>query len=347
MATIVSFETERRGGWADASRIAAGGDRVVERVAAAAVGLDLPALLDMVGELLVGALPVNRCDPFVVAADGPVEGALEVPIGAHGERFGALRVSSDGAAPLLTSAQRAQVRGVADVLALAIRAQQAPALVRAERDRIAQDLHDSVGQVITGIGLQLAARLADEPDPEAWAWLAKIHGLIARADREMREAIEGLLSGPDEAAGDLASAIEGLCREAERDAGGGLRVQFKIWGTAAPIGAAGEDALFRVAREALLNVQRHANATTVQVELNYGVDSVTLSVRDDGIGLARSGSGLSAQGHFGIRTMRHRIEDAGGTLHVRPVTPHGVLVEAVIQGRKVTAHAAGTGGGHR
>jgi two-component system, NarL family, sensor kinase len=344
VATIVSFETERRGGWADAAR-AGGGDRVVERIAAAAVGVDVPALLDVVGQLLVDALPVDRCDPFVVAANGPVEGALEVPIGAHGERFGALRVSADGAAPLLTSAQRAQVRGVADVLALAIRAQQAPALVRAERDRIAQDLHDSVGQVITGIGLELAARLADEADPDEWAWLAKIHGLIARADQEMRQAIEGLLSG--ESAGELASAIEGLCREAEGAAGGGLRVQFEVRGTAAPLGAAGEDALFRVGREALLNVQRHANATTVQVELNYGVDSVTLSVRDDGVGLAGSGSQLSAQGHFGIRTMRHRIEDAGGTLHVRPVTPHGVLVEAVIQGRKVTAHAAGTGGGHR
>lgn len=347
MAAIVSFETERRGVWADA-RVAIGGERVVERVAAAAVGLDIVDLLPFVGELFVDALPIDRCEVFVVAADGPPEGAFEVPIGSHGERFGALRVSSDGAAPLLTSAQRAQIRGVADVLALAIRAQRVPAAVRAERDRIAQDLHDTVAQVITGIGLQVAARLGDEADPSSWAWLANVHSLLGRADRELREAIEGLLSR--EPVGDVVSAIRQLCREVEQDAGGGLRVQFEVWGTVAPLGAAGEDALFSVAREALLNVQRHANASTVQVELSYGADSVSLSVRDDGIGLAARGmapDGLGAPGHFGIRTMRRRIEDAGGDLHVRPVTPHGVLVEAVIQGRKVTAHAAGTGGGHR
>lgn len=213
--------------------------------------------------------------------------------------------------------------------------------VSIERDRIAQDLHDSVGQLITGMGLRLALHLADAPD-EAWRCrLQELLDLTARGNRELRKSIEGLLSH-DRATEGLGTTVDRLCRDFEDITG--VTVMFSIDGTSVPLGAAKEDALFRVAHETFLNVERHANASMVSVALSYGDEAVSLSVRDDGRGFGDVDP-FRQPGRLGIRTMRRRIEDVGGELRVDRAAPHGVLVEAVIPRR--SAHADGTGGGHR
>lgn len=215
--------------------------------------------------------------------------------------------------------------------------------VLSERARIARDLHDSVGQLLTGMGLRLADHLADAGDERTRQWLSDLHQLVGRADRELREAIEGLLfEGPRRDG--LEAAVGQLCREVEQS--GGLAVEFDVRGAPAPLTAEAEEALYRVAHEALLNVCHHAQATKAVVTLSYLAHSTSLSVRDNGNGKAGHVQ-LGRPGHFGVRTMRRRVEHAGGALRIRPVTPHGVVVEAAIPGRKVTAHAAGKGGGHR
>jgi signal transduction histidine kinase len=325
-------------------------------VAVAAASLELDALLDYACSLLTAELAVDRCE--VLAAPAPVEGGLDVPLVCQGERFGVLLLSGDGALVELSPWERWELEGVAAVLALSMRGrvapQPAPPLYRnlAERDcrravamersRIAQDLHDSAGQLITGLGLRLADHQADAPDDE---WRARFDELLAlsqRANDEMRTSIDGLLALEPGDCG-LAASIGELCRDFERL--NGAAVTFTVRGRSTQLGAAKDDALFRMAHEALVNVQRHARATSVTVELCSGKDSVSLSVRDNGVGLACQDP--FRHGHFGIRTMQRRIEDVGGTLRIGDRAAQGVLVEAVIPHRKRNGYAARPRGGRR
>jgi signal transduction histidine kinase len=89
-----------------------------------------------------------------------------------------------------------------------------------------------------------------------------------------------------------------------------------------------ETALFRIAQEALTNAIRHAHATSVQVRLRRTSASVTLEVRDDGVGL---GAAPSADGeHLGMFGMRERARLLGGTFVATPVSPRGTLVQASV-----------------
>ena len=215
--------------------------------------------------------------------------------------------------------------------------------VAAERDRIAHDLHDSVGQLITGMGMRLAQYVADAPDK---VWRARLEDLLqmaGRGNREVRQSIYALLF-LDAKRGGLQASIRELCRKFEITTG--MPVRFVVRGGAAPLVASKEDALFRVAHEALVNIERHARASLATVQLSYEAAAVSLTVRDDGVGLGHRDP-FGRSGHFGIRAMQRRLEDAGGDLRVRNAEPRGVLVEAVIPRRKRNAHAAGTCGGHR
>lgn len=275
-------------------------------------------------------------------------GGTLVPVAAGVKVLGALRISSrrplsDEVADLLVAIGR-RLAWVAQSVVLRERiiARERGSAVAAERARIAQDLHDSVCQVVAGMGMQLTQLAEDASDASSRDRLSDLAALSDRANRELRAAIEGLLfSG---AAGDgLTKAIQRLCRDFTETTG--TAVEFEVRGTTVPLGCVKEDALFRVAREALANIARHAHAPAASVHLIYEDESVTLWVRDCGVGLTQDGP--ERPGHFGIRAMRRRIEDAGGDLHVRSAAPCGVLVEAVLPGRKRTADAAGTGGGRR
>src|SRR5688500_5388285 len=108
-----------------------------------------------------------------------------------------------------------------------------------------------------------------------------------------------------------------------------MPVRFVVRGTVVHMGASKEDALFRVAHEALVNIERHARASLATVQLTYGDDALSLSLRDDGVGLGHRDP-FGRSGHFGIRAMQRRLEDAGGELRVTNAAPRGVLVEAVL-----------------
>jgi signal transduction histidine kinase len=214
----------------------------------------------------------------------------------------------------------------------------------AERSRIAQDLHDSVGQVLTGIGLVVGGHLAEPLDPATEGRLREVLQLAERASGELRQAIEGLLQLGCRGL-PLEVALVDVCRRFERQQG--LPVAFRTEGGPVPLECAEEDALVRVAHEALVNVARHSGAGQVAVELLFEGEAVSLIVRDDGVGLGRGRRRVEGSGGFGLRTMQRRIEDVGGELRVVDAVPHGVVVEAVIPQRKRTVHGARTRGGGR
>jgi two-component system sensor histidine kinase UhpB len=85
--------------------------------------------------------------------------------------------------------------------------------------------------------------------------------------------------------------------------------------------------IYRVAQEGLVNALRHAQATQVEIVLHSNANHITLTVTDDGVGLAPD---WSRPGHFGLRGLADRVEHLGGSFTVGNHEPHGVRLSAEI-----------------
>jgi len=208
-----------------------------------------------------------------------------------------------------------------------------------ERQRIGQDLHDGLGQMLTGTGLiaqQLARRLAAEGSPAA-SDAEEIVGLIREADQHARSLARGLVPVDLEKDG-LPAALARLTRQAE--------TLFAITCTLDVIGPAEEVArtlqeathLYRIAQEAISNAVRHGRARRVAVTLAAGAEQLRLRVEDDGTGIAVSivagGPDRPAQSDehrgMGVRIMHYRARILGGTLEIRPGAERGTVVTCTV-----------------
>lgn len=206
--------------------------------------------------------------------------------------------------------------------------------VAAERERIAQDLHDSVAQIVLGMGMRLAQYVADAPDKVWRGRMEELLRMAGRGNRQVRQAIHELLF-LDARRDGLVASVRELVRTFETNTG--LPVRFTVKGTPVSLPTGREDALFRVAHEALMNIERHSRASLATVQLAYSTDNVALSVRDDGVGLGHRDPFGANDGHFGIRAMQQRLAAAGGELRVSNAKPRGVVVEGRID-QKGTAN---------
>jgi len=180
----------------------------------------------------------------------------------------------------------------------------------AERLRIARGLHDEVGQVLTGVLLQLDSIATAGGDREADVAETKraVRGALEEVRRIARELRPEML----EQLG-LVSALTELSRRFADQSGVRVRPSFAE-GLPGLSGAA-ELAVYRVAQESLTNVARHAGASAVDVSLQPGVGSVVLRVSDNGRGISED---VDVIGHGGLRGMRERALLVGGALAVKP-----------------------------
>ena len=181
----------------------------------------------------------------------------------------------------------------------------------AERERLAREIHDTLAQGFTSV-VTLAQAIESEvdTDPAAARRHAELAARTARDNLAEARAMVAALAPADLAAGSLVDAVR---RQADRLADEtGLAVRYEVDGSLPPIGMAREVVLLRGAQEALNNVRRHAAASSVGVRLSVVDDAVRLSVCDDGRGFEPDG----VDG-FGLRGMRSRAEQVGGTLSVR------------------------------
>ena len=190
-----------------------------------------------------------------------------------------------------------------------------------ERQRIARELHDEVGQTLTGVMLQvegLAGRIPDELQDQLDELRETArHGTeeVRRIARRLRpEALEDL--GLESALAALAAAIS---EQAE------LRIERRLE-PALPLSQEQELVVYRIAQEALTNVARHADATAVQLHLAQTNEHVVLTVRDDGGGLP-PGAFRSSQG---IRGMRERAMLIGAQLTIGEPAAGGTEVQLSI-----------------
>ena len=183
-----------------------------------------------------------------------------------------------------------------------------------ERRRIARELHDSISQYLIAIGLLLLSARRRTDDEVVDQLIVEAEDATAEALREVR-ATSYLLHAPLIEAGGLVEAIETLVDGYSRRIGLPIDFTARLPDPAAiaPV----EVALFRITQEALANVHRHAEASQASVLLEYDGNEVTLTVEDDGKGLADVAGAPSVQLGVGIKSMRARTEELGGRLELR------------------------------
>jgi two-component system sensor histidine kinase UhpB len=179
-----------------------------------------------------------------------------------------------------------------------------------ERARIAGGLHDEVGQVLTGVLLQLEGEARSE---ETKAAVRKALEEVRRIARELRpEMLEHL---------GLVSALTELSRKFAAQSG--LVIERRFADDLPTLSDEAELAVYRVAQESLTNVARHARASRVELALEPGADSVVLRVVDDGRGMDET---AALNGRGGLRGMRERAVLVGGALAIKRGREGGVEV---------------------
>jgi two-component system sensor histidine kinase UhpB len=187
----------------------------------------------------------------------------------------------------------------------------------AERNRIAAELHDEVGQSMTGV-LLLLEQLAREVPDERRDVLTEAQETTRKSVEEVRRIAQELRPELLEHLG-LVSALKSLATRFTDQAG--LELEWNFAHALPQLTPDAELALYRVAQESLTNVARHADASRVWLSLQPGRDSVVLRVVDDGRGM----NGRAPNGG-GLRGMRERAVLVGAALAVKPARTGGVEV---------------------
>ena len=196
----------------------------------------------------------------------------------------------------------------------------------AERQRLGRDLHDSLGQSLTGIGyLAEAVResLARRDQPEA-AELQKLSGLIGQTADQAHALAQGLLLA-DLKRGGLGSALQELAYRTQELFGVACRYAGPAAVPLADAAAAGQ--LYRIAQEAAANAAKHSRARTIEIRLENADDGLHLTVRDDGRGLAAR---KTRKGGLGLDIMHYRAGLIGAALWIDSTRNRGTTVHCLV-----------------
>jgi signal transduction histidine kinase len=248
------------------------------------------------------------------------------PIRSNGKILGFL--SLDSATPgYFTQVHAERLQSFADQAAIAIqnarlldRAKRAAVL--AERNRLANELHDTISQTLWSLIL-ISERL-----PAIWETnrekgresLATVHHLAQSALEEMRALLLELRPSAlkDEKLGDLIRQVATII--AKRS---GLELVVRIEGQQ-PVPPEVHFVLYRVVQEALNNVAHHALASQIEIYFNSDVDRLELSIQDDGLGFEPDEVGLN---HLGLSIMKDRVENIGGSIETISHKGKGTLIK--------------------
>ncbi len=198
-----------------------------------------------------------------------------------------------------------------------------------ERNRLARDIHDSLGHFLTAINIQLEKALAfqnrDQQVAEQALRDAKQAASEALAD--VRQSVSALRASDQpfsfvSAAGDLVQGLDN----------GRFEVQFSVEGDESDYNRAALIALYRAAQEGLTNVQKHAQATQVSLSVDFGDQKACLRLYDDGLGFNTgviSESMRDTQGQFGLQGIQERLELVSGQMRLES-SPAGTTMTVTV-----------------
>ncbi len=194
-----------------------------------------------------------------------------------------------------------------------------------ERNRLAREIHDSLGHYLTVINVQLeAAQVLVPGEPErAKAALRKAQSLAQEGLADVRRSVAALRAGPT-GNRPLPEAIADLVQECRA---AGVVTTLAVRGQPRALPPQTELTLYRAAQETLTNVRKHARASRADLTLEYAPgDHVRLVVEDNGVGAAETSGG------FGLLGLRERVQLMGGQLAVTSAPGNGFRVEVEAPG---------------
>lgn len=192
-----------------------------------------------------------------------------------------------------------------------------------ERFNVARELHDEMGALLTASKMNVSWLLRQGqglPAPVRDK-LQKLDGLLEQGVQLKRRVIEGLAPSALSNLG-LTSALEALVDQVGSSAG--IRASFSSTGNPPDLPHDVGIAFYRVAQEALTNVQKHAKAAEARVELEFSARWTELRVHDNGQGISEIGPGKTMV--HGLRGMRHRAESLGGSFAVHSAPRQGTTI---------------------
>lgn len=198
-----------------------------------------------------------------------------------------------------------------------------------ERRRIGQDLHDGLGQMLTGISLMsqnLAKRMEANGIPGAGE-LKEITEMIKEADQYARTLSHNLMPVELDADG-LSNALDKLCKRAEKLFD--VNCRYIKESEVSVENRTASTHLYRIAQEAINNAVRHGQADLIKLNLNAGEKNIRLTIEDNGIGFKESAKYSNSDG-MGVQTMKYRARISGGELNITESEEGNTLIVCIIK----------------
>jgi signal transduction histidine kinase len=200
-----------------------------------------------------------------------------------------------------------------------------------ERNRLARDIHDSLGHYLTAVNIQLEkALLYQSRNPEeAFKAIRDAKQAATDALRDVRLSVSALRN--TEIPFSLRNALEKLVQAIN---GNRLSVQFNIQGDESEYSRSALMTLYRAAQEGLTNIQKHSRATLAELKIEFGDQEANLTISDNGQGfdpdILEQTNQSQVQPGFGLRGIRERIEMARGRLALQTEPQHGTRLTITV-----------------
>jgi signal transduction histidine kinase len=210
-----------------------------------------------------------------------------------------------------------------------------------ERNRLAREMHDTLGHalVLIAVKIEAAQRLQALDSARATTELEDTKALVRATMADLRSSLAGLRLSALEERPFVAALTEQAAELSRRT---GIAIDVTLADAADTLDHPLQEALYRVAQEALANVAKHARAQHAWVALKVRDGAAWLEVSDDGVGLAATprqtgGTSGASGGHYGILGMRERLEALAGTLTLTAQPAGGTLLRACVPLRAAVA----------
>jgi len=191
-----------------------------------------------------------------------------------------------------------------------------------ERNRLAREIHDSVGHYLTVVNVQIGAArtVLDQDRTRALEHLSKAQSLTQEGLAEVRHSVAALRASPVESR----PLPEALTTLVDQWRAAGLNANLHVSGGVRSLTPQTNLTLYRAGQEALTNVAKHAKAALVDVRLNYGEDRIRLTIQDNGVGANNS------EGGFGLLGIRERVQFLNGSVRVSSGAKKGFTLDVEV-----------------